>query len=278
MRRSPGSQPRPSSTCWVSTVGLRRRNLSVYLPVEDPDGGEAIGAVEVVLDYTQTEETVQRAMTLVAVLVVGGLGLLWLLLFRTVSNASRRLRRHATENARLALLDPLTSLPNRRLLSERIDRAVVAANRSGQSVALLLLDVDGFKEVNDTLGHDFGDKLLIEVATRVRAVARETDTVARLGGDEFAILMPVVADVGEASVSANRILGVFNEFFVLDGMTLQVEASLGVALLPEHASDEMELLRLADVAMYAAKRSGLGFVVYTPGRRPPQRAATDPDR
>lgn len=252
----------------VEVLGVDGRteasNLSVYLPVSDPKGGEALGAVEVLLDYTQTEETVRRSMTIVAVLVAGGLGLLWLLLFRTVSNASRRLRKHATENARLALLDPLTSLPNRRLLSERIDRAVVAANRSGQSIALLLLDVDGFKEVNDTLGHDFGDKLLIEVATRVRAVARETDTVARLGGDEFAILMPTVAGVGEAAASASRILEVFNQSFNLGDMSLQVDASLGVALLPEHASDEMELLRLADVAMYAAKRAKLGFVVYTP--------------
>ena len=257
-------QPAPAVVEVLGVDGrAEARNLSVYLPVADPKGDEAVGAVEVVLDYTQTEETVQRAITLVAVLVVGGLGLLWLLLFRTVSNASRRLRHHATENARLALLDPLTSLPNRRLLSERIDRAVVAANRSGQSVALLLLDVDGFKEVNDTLGHDFGDKLLIEVATRVRAVARETDTVARLGGDEFAILMPTVAGVGEAAASAGRILAVFTESFTLGDMSLQVDASLGVALLPEHASDEMELLRLADVAMYAAKRAKLGFVVYT---------------
>ncbi len=237
--------------------------LSVYVPIRAASGDDPAGAAEVVLDYTDTATAISNAIRLVAILVVAGLGLLWLLLFRTVSNASRRLRDHATQNARLALLDPLTSLPNRRLLSDRIDRAVTAAHRSGQAVGLLLLDVDGFKEVNDTLGHDVGDLLLTEVATRVRSVARETDTVARLGGDEFAILMPIVADVDEATAAARRILDVFGEAFVLADVTLHVDASLGVALLPDHADDEMTLLRRADVAMYAAKRANLGFVVYS---------------
>jgi diguanylate cyclase (GGDEF)-like protein len=258
-------QPAPKVVDEIGSDGrVESRLLSVYLPVGDANGGTPSGAAEIVLDYTDTEAAVSKAVRLVAVLVIAGLGLLWLLLFRTVSNASRRLRSHATENAKLALLDPLTSLPNRRLLSDRIDRAVTASKRSGMPVGLLLLDVDGFKEVNDTLGHDFGDRLLVEVATRVRSVARETDTVARLGGDEFAVLMPVVADVDEATASARRVLNVFNDAFVLGDMTLHVDASLGVALLPDHADDEMTLLRHADVAMYAAKRANVGFVVYSP--------------
>ena len=257
-------QPAPRVVDDLGSDGrVQGRALSVYLPLRDEQSGEPVGAAEVVLDYTETEAAVTSAVRIVALLVVAGLGLLWLLLFRTVSNASRRLRSHATENARLALLDPLTALPNRRLLAERIDRAVTAATRSEHSMALLLLDVDGFKEVNDTLGHDFGDKLLIEVASRVRAVARQTDTVARLGGDEFAILMPYVNDVEDASALARRVLGVFGDAFSLGGMTLHVDSSIGVALLPDHAEDQMTLMRHADVAMYAAKRAKLGYAVYS---------------
>lgn len=243
--------------------GVESQSLSVYLPIRNANGGKPIGAAEVVLDYSETSEAIGQGMRLVAFVVVAGLGLLWLLLFRTVSNASRRLRSHATENARLALLDPLTGLPNRRLLSERIDRAIAAANRSDDSVGLLILDVDGFKEINDTLGHDSGDQLLIEVATRIRAVSRETDTVARLGGDEFAILMPIVHEQKHASELAARVLAVFGDAFDLDGMTLHVDASIGVALIPDHADDQMTLMRHADVAMYAAKRAKLGFAVYS---------------
>ncbi|MDH4353192.1 MAG: EAL domain-containing protein [Actinomycetota bacterium] len=239
------------------------RSLSVYVPLYAAGEGEPVGAAEIVLDYSDTEAAVADAVRLVAVLVAGGLVLLWILLFRTVSNASRRLRSHATENARLALLDPLTGLPNRRLLAERIDRAAIAAARSGQPMGLLLLDVDGFKEINDTLGHDYGDRLLIEVGRRVRGIARETDTVSRLGGDEFAVLMPVLRNVEDAAALARRVLEVFGVAFDLDGITLHVDASIGVALLPDHAEDQLTLMRHADVAMYAAKRAKLGYVVYS---------------
>ena len=241
----------------------KSRSLSVYVPLYRAGGGEPVGAAEIVLDYSDTEAAVADAVRLVAVLVAGGLVLLWILLFRTVSNASRRLRSHATENARLALLDPLTGLPNRRLLAERIDRAAIAAARSGQPMGLLLLDVDGFKEINDTLGHDYGDRLLIEVGRRVRGIARETDTVSRLGGDEFAVLMPVLRNVEDAAALARRVLEVFGVAFDLDGITLHVDASIGVALLPDHAEDQLTLMRHADVAMYAAKRAKLGYVVYS---------------
>ncbi|MDH5279484.1 MAG: diguanylate cyclase, partial [Actinomycetota bacterium] len=221
------------------------RSLSVYVPLYAAGEGEPVGAAEIVLDYSDTEAAVADAVRLVAVLVAGGLVLLWILLFRTVSNASRRLRSHATENARLALLDPLTGLPNRRLLAERIDRAAIAAARSGQPMGLLLLDVDGFKEINDTLGHDYGDRLLIEVGRRVRGIARETDTVSRLGGDEFAVLMPVLRNVEDAAALARRVLEVFGVAFDLDGITLHVDASIGVALLPDHAEDQLTLMRHA---------------------------------
>jgi len=236
--------------------------LSVYFPLTGPNGRPA-GIVEVVLNYASTEAAVSGAVRLVAIVVLVGLLLLWVLLFRTVWNASRRLRRHAVENARLALLDPLTDLPNRRLLTERLERAISAASRSRQSLALLLLDVDGFKDINDTLGHEVGDRLLQEVAQRIRAVSREDDTVARLGGDEFAILMPEVEDLSDAQILAQRILSEFRSSFLLDGLDLHVDASIGVAVLPDHADSATALMRHADVAMYMAKRSKIGVATYS---------------
>lgn len=240
--------------------------LSVYLPLGQMEDGQPAGAAEVVLDYSRTEAALSDVMRLIAILVGVGLALLWLLLFRTVSNASRRLRKHAFENARLALLDPLTGLPNRRLLTERLDREVGVAKESGRPMALLILDVDGFKDINDTMGHDFGDKLLVEVAHRIRHVARDSDTVARLGGDEFAVLMPGVGHVDKAMELARRILDQFSQPFDLDTINLHVDSSIGVAVLPDHAEDQTTLMRHADVAMYAAKRAKIGVAVYSSDR------------
>lgn len=240
----------------------KSRSLSVYVPLYRAGGGEPVGAAEIVLDYSDTEAAVADAVRLVAVLVAGGLVLLWILLFRTVSNASRRLRSHATENARLALLDPLTGLPNRRLLAERIDRAAIAAARSGQPMGLLLLDVDGFKEINDTLGHNRGDTLLVEIAARLSTVVRDADTVARLGGDEFAILAPTIASLLDADRLARRVHAVFDEPFVIDELALHVDCSVGLAVLPHHASDVTELFQRADIAMYGAKTTHVGVLVY----------------
>ena len=142
--------------------------LDVYVPIHDRRGGSVVGVAEVELDYADTEAALAHSVRIVAYVVVAGLGLLWLLLFRTVWNASRTLRRQAAETARLALLDPLTGLPNRRLLNERLERAAAASARTGDSVGLILLDVDRFKEVNDTLGHPRGDALLVEVAVASR--------------------------------------------------------------------------------------------------------------
>ena len=236
--------------------------LSVYFPLTTASGRPA-GIVEVVLNYSSTQAAVSRAIRLVAVVVLVGLLLLWVLLFRTVWNASRRLRRHAVENARLALLDPLTDLPNRRLLTERLERAITAGQRSDQRLALLLLDVDGFKDINDTLGHEVGDRLLQEVARRIRGVSRESDTVARLGGDEFAVLMPRIEEVSDAEALAQRILSEFHNSFILDGLDLHVDASIGVAVLPDHADSATALMRHADVAMYSAKRAKVGVATYS---------------
>jgi diguanylate cyclase (GGDEF)-like protein len=245
-----------------SDVGSEARTvMDVYVPAKAD--GAVKGVIEVVLNYDQTAAATADAIRQVSFLVLGGLVLVWLLLFRNVRNASKRLRQSAVENARLALLDPLTGMPNRRLLSERLERAVDLAAVEDNHVGLLLLDIDRFKEINDSLGHDRGDQLLITVSERLQEVVRETDTVARLGGDEFAVLLPTVRGVDDASTLAERVLGVFAEPYDIDGLTLHVEASLGLALLPDHADDVTALMKRADVAMYAAKAARRGMSVYS---------------
>jgi diguanylate cyclase (GGDEF)-like protein/PAS domain S-box-containing protein len=174
---------------------------------------------------------------------------------------SQRKAQHA-ELERMALHDALTGLPNRTLLNDRIAQAINAARRTGEAMAVLLLDLDRFKEVNDTLGHLVGDRLLTLIGPRLRQPLRETDTVARLGGDEFAILLPGPTDVPAACGIAERIVEAFRQPFVVDDMALEVGISIGVALYPEHGEAGEVLLQHADAAMYAAKRNGFGFVVY----------------
>jgi len=162
-----------------------------------------------------------------------------------------------------ALHDALTGLPNRSHFSERLRAALQASAATGAGFAVLLLDLDRFKEVNDTLGHDCGDDLLRMTAERLRKVLRDSDVVARLGGDEFAVLA-ASADSAESAIDvAQRILGAFDAPMVVDETVVQVEPSIGVALFPEHGADPELLLRHADVAMYLAKRSKSGCCLYS---------------
>ncbi len=162
----------------------------------------------------------------------------------------------------LAYRDALTGLPNRLLYTDRLDQALAHAARGGSPVAVLLMDLDHFKYVNDTLGHPIGDMLLREVAVRLRAVIqRTTDTVARLGGDEFAILLPGTSAV-DAQRIAESILRALEIQMTLEGHIVHVRASIGVASCPEHGNGSSQLLRHADVAMYAAKRGNLGVAAW----------------
>jgi len=253
-----------TSPALVSDVGARghgQQRMDTYVPVMY-DRTSPAGVAEIVLSYDETAAAIHREVLTILYATAGGLALVWLLLFRTVHRASRRLRTQASENARLALLDPLTGLPNRRLFNDRLDRAAAVSARSGLPLALLLLDVDRFKDVNDTLGHPRGDALLVEVATRLRRTIRDADTVARLGGDEFAVLLPVVESVEAAETFAQRVREVFNDPFDLEGMLLHVDSSVGLAVLPEHADDVTALMARADIAMYTAKASGVGVATY----------------
>jgi diguanylate cyclase (GGDEF)-like protein len=172
----------------------------------------------------------------------------------------RRTERQARESIHRALHDELTGIGNRALFTERLDACTGSAGRAG----LLLLDLDRFKEVNDTLGHHQGDLLLREVAARLCQVIRPGDTVARLGGDEFAVLLPG-ADEHAAVQVGRRILEVLHRPVDLGGTRVDVGCSIGVALQPRHGVDSTELLKNSDIAMYTSKRGHLGVSVYDPG-------------
>ena len=167
--------------------------------------------------------------------------------------------------AHQALYDGLTGLPNRTLLHERLHQAILTARREEGSLALLVMDLDRFKEVNDTLGHHYGDLLLREIGPRLQTALREADTIARLGGDEFAVVLPE-ADAAGAALVAHRLLQALMPPIMVEGRCLTVGASIGIALYPDHGADGETLLRRADIAMYVAKRARDGYTLYMPAQ------------
>lgn len=162
-----------------------------------------------------------------------------------------------------ALHDALTGLPNRTLLVDRVEQALRTAQRQERPLALLLADLDRFKEINDTLGHFNGDRVLVQVAELLQQVVRSSDTVARLGGDEFAVLLPT-AGYNDATKICRKLLERLEKPVEIEGHTFVVGVSVGVAMFPDHGADVTTLLQRADVAMYAAKRSHSGFKLYDP--------------
>jgi diguanylate cyclase (GGDEF)-like protein len=162
----------------------------------------------------------------------------------------------------LATRDPLTDLPNRALLSERLSHSIAAARRTGTQIAVLFIDVDRFKSVNDSLGHHFGDKLLIAVAQRVRHAIREEDTLARFGGDEFVVIIEGLRSRESAEVVARKIPAALAAPFDVDGHALNVSASIGVTCWPGDGEDAQDLIRGADIAMYRAKERRRGDVQF----------------
>jgi diguanylate cyclase (GGDEF)-like protein/PAS domain S-box-containing protein len=187
-------------------------------PLHDPSGN-IIGAIESVRDITaqkQAEEYIQQ----------------------------------------MAYHDSLTGLPNRKLFSDRLDIALAHAQRNQKSVAVSMLDLDHFKDVNDTLGHDVGDLLLKAVAERLSAALRKGDTVARFGGDEFVLILPDLREIEDVTQVAQKIVDGFRKPFLIDSHQLIVTTSIGIAVYPDDGTDEGILLKNADIAMYQAKQSG----------------------
>lgn len=156
----------------------------------------------------------------------------------------------------MAHYDLLTELPNRALISERLQQAVIKARRDKTHMAVMFLDLDRFKPVNDNLGHDIGDALLKQVARRLQACVRASDTVARIGGDEFVVMLPGIEHERDAAVVAGKILDALNQPFSVSGHEISISCSIGIAVYPEHGEEEKLLLLNADIAMYHAKRDG----------------------
>jgi diguanylate cyclase (GGDEF)-like protein len=174
------------------------------------------------------------------------------------------LREQAAANEYQALHDALTGLPNRTLFNDRVRQALLTGRRQDKQVAVMIMDLDRFKEINDTLGHHNGDRLLQQVAGRLIEAVRISDTIARLGGDEFGILLPSVADLDSATEVAQKLLRSLEKPFVLDDLTLHCGATIGITIRPDHGDDADVLIQRADVAMYVAKQGRRTLAIYDP--------------
>lgn len=161
---------------------------------------------------------------------------------------------HALES--MALHDELTGLPNRRLLMDRLSLAIAHARRSQGTMAVMYLDLDGFKQINDTLGHDAGDALLCLVADRLVGTVREADTVARLGGDEFMIVLPELSHASDAAELGSKVIQAVSQPYGIQGHEVRLTASVGVSIYPLHGEDAETLMKSADLALYEVKHSG----------------------
>ncbi len=235
--------------------------LEVYIPIQFQQGGPTYGAFEVYQTYTPVARQITMLQHSAYALIAGGLAILYLLLFGIVHHGSNTIIDQQRRLLKQALHDALTDLPNRTLLRDRLEQAISSAQSTGNSVALLLMDMDRFKEINDTFGHHYGDLLLQQFGPRLRSALRDSDMIARLGGDEFAIVLPAT-DEPAAIQAANRILRVLDDPYTIEGYNLDVGASIGIAISPQHGTEAHILLQRADVAMYYAKRTESGAAVY----------------
>lgn len=203
-------------------------------------------------------------------LIVTGLIVAWIAIWTALLLSSSFTRRIESQNKKIlhqAMYDELTNLPNRNLLIEQLKNAIVTGRRKGKPFALCVMDLNNFKDINDTLGHSSGDILLQQVAKRLSNIMRESDIIARLGGDEFAILLPE-AGAFQAKSYVNRMINTLSDPFEIGELNIQTSASLGIAIYPEHGEDPELLIQHADVAMYQAKMNGRDYEIYTPENDP----------
>ncbi|HKP91035.1 MAG TPA: EAL domain-containing protein [Thermoleophilaceae bacterium] len=239
------------------------RVLQVFTPVRVGGSSAPIsGTMELWLPYSEVAKQVEHETGSLYVLLWIGLVLLWGTVLGVVAAASKRLRRQAAEKEEQALSDGLTGLPNRTMFQTMIERAMTGVGRRKKMGVVMLMDLDRFKDVNDTLGHHNGDLLLQRIGSRLHSVLRDTETVARLGGDEFAILLPEVPDRQSVVPVVRRVLKVLEEPVVVGGLALQCEGSIGLAIFPEHGTTVESVMRAADVAMYMAKENRSGYEFY----------------
>ena len=232
------------------------RAVTVLVPIEAGDPKTRVGTLEVTL----VEAPSNTDLTSFARDLAVGLGALYLALFAISLSISRGLRKEVALNAFLAEHDNLTDLPNRTLFHRRAEAAIKVAHGERQT-AVAIIDLDRFKDVNDTLGHHNGDRLLSELARRLDINTRPEDTVARLGGDEFGVVLSNVADAEDALW---RLRSVIDREVEVSGLPLSVESSIGFVVAPDDGTDVDDLLQRADVAMYVAKGKHAGVVRYDP--------------
>jgi diguanylate cyclase len=234
-------------------------SVEMYLPLHAGSSQQIVGVLELYLPYAPISRDISSGLHETYLDLGVGLAVLYLVLFAITASVSRGLRREAAVNAYLAEHDMLTELPNRTFFHRRASHAVAAAVRNSESVALAIVDLDRFKEVNDTLGHHNGDCLLRELAVRLSASMRPGDTVARLGGDEFGL---IVRDVEDAEPALQRLREVIDREVEINGLPLSVQASMGFVIAPGDGTDVDTLLQRADVAMYVAKTRHAGVARY----------------
>lgn len=234
----------------------------VSLPTHSKAGGRRV--LRIGFDEAPTQLQIDRVFKQIFYLAGGYISFVLLLVFfggRAIILMNRELVLQAAALEHQATHDALTDLPNRVLLHDRLHQAIRTAERDETPISLLLLDLNRFKEINDTLGHQAGDDILRQVASRLQEVVRKADTVARLGGDEFSVVLPT-ATMTDAIMVTEKIVRALKQSFRVDDRPLEIGASIGIALFPEHGDNVMNLLRRADVAMYTAKQEGKDFVVY----------------
>ena len=238
------------------------RVVEIYQALRGPDG-RAVAVLEVYVPYAPIAADVAQGQRSVSLALGGGLALLWLALLAVSVSLTRRLRGQARQNRFLAAHDALTHLPNRSRFTELAVTAVGDADPQ-HPVAIAVIDLDRFKEINDTLGHSNGDRLLVALATRLRAELRPGDVLARLGGDEFGVILTGCDTADDAVAELARLRRILGSPVEIDALPLAVEASVGVAVAPEDGVRVEVLLQCADLAMYAAKRQHLGVARYRP--------------
>ena len=240
--------------------------IEAYTALRNPSTHAVMGVLEIYLPYRAIESELTAGLHRLYWSLAFGLGLLYVVLAGLAGWMTRRLSCQTAQYQHLALHDALTGLPNRSLFSDRVASAVAADRRSGGGAAVVLLDLDRFKEVNDTLGHHNGDVLLTRLAERLCGSVREIDTVARLGGDEFGLVLPGISAADQAEGPLARVKAAIEAEVELAGLPLSVEASMGVVFIPQDGQNADLLLQRADVAMYVAKRAHAGTVSYDPAQ------------
>jgi diguanylate cyclase len=238
-------------------------SVEVYLPLHAGAEHRRVGVMEVYLPYAPIAADVDAGLSTLYRNLAICLALLYIVLFGISAFVGRRLRRQARTNAYLAEHDALTDLPNRLSFHARVESALRRGRETGQSTTVAIIDLDRFKEVNDTLGHSNGDRLLAALSERMASHLRGLDALARLGGDEFGV---VLVNMAEPEDVLERLRNVIEHEVEISGLSLSVEASIGYVIAPQHGDDVDELLALADIAMYVAKAHHAGVVHYEPSQ------------